>query len=87
MSAKVEVVPEGDYRDDSYVSGSGDKNEPVQVQSDDAPVEETAEDRVGIEESNIVDEKTRHAKPVDTYREPGDEEGLPENNGRSAVAQ
>ncbi|EDN96307.1 predicted protein [Sclerotinia sclerotiorum 1980 UF-70] len=39
MSAKVEVVPEGDYRDDSYVSGSGDKNEPVQVQSDDAPVE------------------------------------------------
>ncbi|CAD6447138.1 231231ae-e31a-4467-9de6-ba34bc289f1e [Sclerotinia trifoliorum] len=87
MSAKVEVVPEGDYRDDSYVSGSGDKDEPVQVQSDDAPVEETAEDRVGIDESNIVDEKTRHAKPVDTYREPGDEEGLPENSGRSAVAQ
>ncbi|KAF7868614.1 hypothetical protein EAF04_005145 [Stromatinia cepivora] len=87
MSAKVEVVPEGDYKDDSYVSGSGAKEDPVQVQGDDAPVEETAEDRVGIDESNIIDKKTRHAKPVESYREPGDEEGLPEDTGRSAVAQ
>lgn len=30
-----------------------------------------------IDEENIIDERTRHAKPVQSYREPGDEEGLP----------
>jgi hypothetical protein len=30
-----------------------------------------------IDESNIIKGRTRHAKPTGTYREPGDEEGLP----------
>lgn len=38
-------------------------------------------------ERNVVEERTRHARPVGTYREPGDEEGLPENDGRSAIHQ
>merc|ERR1712093_739452 len=35
------------------------------------------DDNEAIDESNIIDEKTRHAKPTGSYREPGDEEGLP----------
>lgn len=35
------------------------------------------DDSDAIDESNIIDERTRHAKPTDTYREPGDDEGLP----------
>jgi len=33
-------------------------------------------------------DRTRHAKPVDTYREPGDMEGLEqtEDTGRSATS-
>jgi hypothetical protein len=35
-----------------------------------------------------VKERTRHAKPVETYREPGDMEGLEqtEDNGRSGTS-
>ena len=39
-----------------------------------------------IDESNIIDERTRGAKPAVSYREPGDEEGLPSDTGRSAGA-
>lgn len=35
------------------------------------------DDNEAIDESNIIEEKTRHAKPTGTYREPGDDEGLP----------
>lgn len=35
------------------------------------------DDNEAIDESNIIDQKTRHAKPTGEYREPGDEEGLP----------
>jgi hypothetical protein len=45
------------------------------------------DDRDAIDESNIIDERTRGAKPQGTYQEPGDEEGLPSDTGRSRVAQ
>lgn len=34
-----------------------------------------------------MDERTRGAKPSQGYREPGDEEGLPSDTGRSIGAQ
>lgn len=39
-----------------------------------------------IDKSNIIEEKTRGAKPTGSYREPGDEEGLPgPEDGTSSV--
>merc|ERR1712225_140354 len=73
-------IPQGDAQDNDYVSRTGRKEAPIPVQSDNDVVEsgvdaETA-DSDAIDESNIIDEKTRHAKPTGSYREPGDEEGL-----------
>lgn len=47
------------------------------------------DDRDAIDESNIVDGRTRGAaKSSGTYTEPGDEEGLPgANDGTSSGAQ
>ncbi len=46
------------------------------------------DDNEAIDQSSIIDGRTRGAKPVDGYREPGDEEGLPgPDDGTSAVAQ
>ncbi|KAG4421814.1 hypothetical protein IFR04_005064 [Cadophora malorum] len=83
-------IPQGDAQDNDYVSRTGQKEAPIPVQSDNDVVEsgvdaETADsdeqlardDNEAIDESNIIDEKTRHAKPTGSYREPGDEEGLP----------
>ncbi|KAH7329458.1 hypothetical protein B0I35DRAFT_474062 [Stachybotrys elegans] len=91
-------APSGDVRDDSYVSRSGTKHEPMPVQSDNAKVEDPIDENVAdtdeqlarddaeaIDKSNIVGERTRGAKPTGTYREPGDEEGLPSDTGRSSV--
>lgn len=36
-----------------------------------------SDDKDAIDESNVIDERTRGAKPAGSYREPGDEEGLP----------
>ena len=45
------------------------------------------DDKDAIDTSNIIDERTRHAKPAEgTYREPGDEEGIPTDDGTSRVA-
>lgn len=42
------------------------------------------DDADAIDESNIISgDKTRHAKPTRSYREPGDDEGLPDDTGRS----
>jgi hypothetical protein len=40
-----------------------------------------------IDQSNVIDSRTRGAKPSGSYEEPGDEEGLPTNDGTSRVAQ
>ena len=44
------------------------------------------DDKEAINEDNIIDSRTRGAKPEGGYTEPGDEEGLGGNDGRSAVA-
>jgi hypothetical protein len=43
------------------------------------------DDQDAIDKSNILNERTRHAKPEGTYREPGDTEGLPDDTGRSSA--
>lgn len=45
------------------------------------------DDKEAINEDNIIDKRTRGAKPQAGYQEPGDTDRLPENSGRSAVAQ
>lgn len=45
------------------------------------------DDKEAIDEDNIVEGRTRGAKPSGEYREPGDEEGLPSDDGTSAAAQ
>ena len=35
------------------------------------------DDSDAIDPSNVIDQRTRHAKPSGGYREPGDEEGIP----------
>ncbi|PHH71352.1 hypothetical protein CDD82_6558 [Ophiocordyceps australis] len=72
-----------------YVSRQGDKAQ-VPVQSDEARVEDgidenmadtdeqlARDDAEAIDKSNMMKERTRHAKPSGGYREPGDEEGIP----------
>lgn len=46
------------------------------------------DEKEAIDKSNIMKERTRHAKPVETYREPGDMEGLEqtEDTGRSETS-
>ncbi|KAK1246429.1 hypothetical protein MKX08_000231 [Trichoderma sp. CBMAI-0020] len=82
----TEYTPESNVgsnlEDDSYAS---QMNEPVPVQSDNKEVEDPVDasfadsdqqlaqdDREAIDESNIMDERTRGAKPRGTYQEPGD---------------
>ncbi|TDZ13979.1 hypothetical protein Cob_v010428 [Colletotrichum orbiculare MAFF 240422] len=80
-------IPSGEVKDNEYVSRKA--GEPIGVQSDDAKVEDpidaatadsdeqlARDDKDAIDESNIIDERTRSAKPEGTYREPGDTEGL-----------
>ncbi|PQE17517.1 histone chaperone CHZ domain-containing protein [Rutstroemia sp. NJR-2017a BBW] len=82
-------IPQGgDTVDNSYATS---KTEPVPVLTDETPVEQPNDARnpdsdkaleqdeaEAIDESNILNgSRTRHAKPTGTYREPGDEEGLP----------
>ena len=46
------------------------------------------DDSEAIDKSNIIDSRTRGAaKASGAYTEPGDEEGLPTDDGTSAVAQ
>ncbi|KAI6708265.1 hypothetical protein JHW43_009220 [Diplocarpon mali] len=83
-------IPQGDPQDNDYVSRPGQKDAGIPVQPDDAPVEDpidadvadsdeqlARDDNEAIDKSNIIEEKTRGAKPRGSYREPGDEEGLP----------
>lgn len=46
------------------------------------------DDNEAIDQSNIIDGRTRGVMPAGGYREPGDEEGLPgPDDGTSSVAQ
>ncbi|RDW89269.1 hypothetical protein BP6252_01301 [Coleophoma cylindrospora] len=87
----------GDIQNNDYVSRPGQSGIPVQ--SDSADVggiegsqdsdEQLARDDVeAIDEDNIINDRTRGAKPSGGYAEPGDEEGLPgPDDGTSAGAQ
>ncbi|KAL2043920.1 hypothetical protein N7G274_003440 [Stereocaulon virgatum] len=88
-------VPAGDPIDNDYVSRPGQSEVPVV--KDDAAVEEPTEtaepdsdealrrdDTEAIDQSNIISGRTRGAGPSGGYREPGDEEGLPANDGTSS---
>ena len=73
--------------DDDYTSRVGQKTAPVPVQSDADPVEDPVDpatadsdaqlekdDNEAIDKSNIIDERTRGAKPASgQYAEPGDD--------------
>jgi len=80
-------APTGDVQDNDYQSRTG--QDQIPVQADDKPVEDpidpatadsdeqlNRDDAEAINKDNIIDERTRHAKPEGSYREPGDEEGL-----------
>jgi len=85
-------VPPGQVEDDSYVTEQRDDNEPVPVQKDSDPVEGPIDDATAdsdkqldqdeseaIDKTNIIEERTRGAKPTDSYQEPTDEKlGLTE---------
>lgn len=44
------------------------------------------DEKDAIDKSNIIEERTRGAaQPGGTYQEPGDEEGLPADDGTSSV--
>ncbi|MCJ1410239.1 hypothetical protein MMC19_004324 [Ptychographa xylographoides] len=92
-------VPAGDSKDNDYVSRTGQSTIPVV--SDQTSVEDpidpatadsdatlARDDSEAIDKSNIIDSRTRGAaKASGAYTEPGDEEGLPTDDGTSAVAQ
>ncbi|KAF2033628.1 hypothetical protein EK21DRAFT_58318 [Setomelanomma holmii] len=88
MSSNQYDAPTGDVVDDDYKSRTGQSAIPVQ--GDGAAIESTEYDNGGdsdeqlakddneaIDESNILDERTRGAtKKAGTYTEPSDEEGI-----------
>ncbi|KAJ9652371.1 hypothetical protein H2198_008375 [Neophaeococcomyces mojaviensis] len=91
-------IPQGgDTIDNSYASRSGQTTVPVV--KDETPVEQPNDKRnpdsdaaleqdeaEAIDKSNILKGgRTRGAEPSGSYVEPGDEEGLPSNDGTSAV--
>ncbi|KAF5245478.1 hypothetical protein FANTH_7311 [Fusarium anthophilum] len=94
----LQDAPSAEFQDDSYVSRPGEKEQPIPVQSDSDRVEDPIDgeqadtdaqlerdDKDAIDESNIIEERTRGAaQPSGTYQEPGDEEGLPNDTGRSS---
>jgi len=44
------------------------------------------DEKDAIDPSNTISSRTRGAKPAGSYKEPGDTEGLPSNDGTSAVS-
>jgi len=83
---------------DDYVSRTGQSEIPVERDGKtveggydnrdqaDSDAQLQADEKDAIDSSNIIEERTRGAKPAGTYTEPGDEEGLGGNDGRSRVA-
>lgn len=80
----------GNFQDNDYASQTGQKGGPIPVQSDNADVDDpidsatadsdeqlARDDKDAIDQSNVLEERTRGAKPIGGYREPGDDEGLP----------
>jgi len=91
QNTETDDIPQGgDTVDDSYVSTD---DGPLPVVKDETPVEQPNDARdpdsdkaleqdeaEAIDKSNIVKgDRTRHAKPSGTYKEPSDEAGLPKS--------
>ncbi|KAI1384210.1 uncharacterized protein F4822DRAFT_434149 [Hypoxylon trugodes] len=81
-------APSANVADKPYISHTSRKDEDAPVQTDAGiPIDEgiatadlklTHEDKEALDTSNIIGERTRHAKPANgTYAQLGDEEGLP----------
>ncbi|KAI0473712.1 hypothetical protein GGR56DRAFT_676189 [Xylariaceae sp. FL0804] len=99
MSSYENEAPSGEVADNSYVSRPGHKGEEVPVVSDQERIEDPVDeakadtdaqldrdDADAIDESNIISGRTRGAAPrTGGYREPGDEEGLPADDGTSSA--
>ncbi|ORY57797.1 uncharacterized protein BCR38DRAFT_354143 [Pseudomassariella vexata] len=91
-------APSGVTSNNSYVSRPGNKGEPLGIVSDqerikdpidadkaDSDAQLAQDDNAAIDQSNIIKDRTRGAKPEGSYKAPGDEEGLPANDGTSSV--
>ncbi|KAK3389186.1 hypothetical protein B0H63DRAFT_95435 [Podospora didyma] len=85
--------------DDSYVSRQGQKIEVNLVVSDSERVQDPIneamadsdaqlerDDKEAIDKSNVIKQHLRGAKPEQSYKEPGDKEGLLANDGTSRGA-
>ncbi|CAG7559188.1 unnamed protein product [Fusarium equiseti] len=97
--SNLENAPSASFEDNSYVSRPGEKDQPIAVQADSDRVEDPIDaeqadsdaqlerdEKDAIDKSNIIEERTRGAaQPGGTYQEPGDEEGLPTDDGTSSV--
>ncbi|KAJ4141629.1 hypothetical protein NW768_000844 [Fusarium equiseti] len=95
----LENAPSASFEENSYVSRPGEKDQPIAVQADSDRVEDPIDaeqadtdaqlerdEKDAIDKSNIIEERTRGAtQPGGTYQEPGDEEGLPADDGTSSV--
>ncbi|KAI2626133.1 hypothetical protein GGS26DRAFT_592910 [Hypomontagnella submonticulosa] len=77
--------PSPSIADEPYDPPTSAKGEEAPVQSDrvdeetgDTELKLGRDDKEAIDTSNIIPERTRHADPLaGTYREPGEDEGLP----------
>ncbi|KAF1987109.1 hypothetical protein K402DRAFT_331570 [Aulographum hederae CBS 113979] len=100
MSANKEYTPDNaqdDFADNDYASRTGQNELKVEKDTDtidsgvnpeteDSDEQLAKDDTDAIDESNMVSGRTRGAgKPKGTYTEPGDEEGLPSEDGTSAL--
>ncbi|KAK5071231.1 hypothetical protein LTS08_000130 [Lithohypha guttulata] len=67
--------------------GSADAGGYTDSKTADSDAQLQKDEKDAIDSSNIIDSRTRGAtKKAGTYQEPGDTEGLPENDGTSAVS-
>jgi len=78
---------------DEYKSSKGTKDETIPVVADNVDVEDpideatadsdetlARDDNEAIDKDNIIDERTRGAKPEGTYTEPADDEEFVDNS-------
>lgn len=87
----IPVIADSDKIEDPIDANKADSNAQlgmshlqIHIQLSLTPLDRDDADAIG--KSNIINERTRHAgKPSGTYREPGDDEGLPDDTGRSAT--
>ncbi|KAL1311434.1 hypothetical protein AAFC00_001595 [Neodothiora populina] len=97
FAAGGEQVSSTDNPSADYKSRTGQSAIPVQA--DDKPLDDpidattadsdetlAADEADAIDSDNIIDSRTRGAEPEGSYQEPGDEEGLPSDDGTSKVA-